>query len=208
MIAGWVVPMKYRAFLLFLPRRLLLVALVGLNLTASLAQAQKTEASVSFHCPVTQPNGEQPPRSNPPDKFPGWMAERNRAGDTLLLPDTRPERKFFYGNGKLWTVLPPRKITSGYLPEISDDAVLTVETDWWQMGHELLVLTGKRLDVAAGPLHASIVGKVGRFRGVDGPSHASATALLPTQGCWEITGKIYGRDDSALTFVVDVKDPK
>jgi hypothetical protein len=87
-------------------------------------------------------------------------------------------------------------------------SVLMVETDWWQMGHELVVLTAKRLDVAEELRRTGIVGKVGQFRDSDAPSHGLATAILSTEGCWEITGKIYGRDDSALTFVVDVKNPK
>lgn len=203
------VHMKFKAFLPSLFRGFLLPVVGGLVLTPSLAQTQKSEAVASFHCLVTQPNHQQPPRSNPPDNYPGWMAERNRGGDTLLLPaDTRPEQKFFHGNGKLWTVLPPRKIYSGYFPDLYDDPALAMETDWWQMGHELLVITGKRLDAHAGPLHVRGVGSAGASRGDDGPGHFLASVILPTQGCWEITGKIYGNDDSALTFVVDVRDPK
>jgi len=32
--------------------------------------------------------------------------------------------------------------------------------------------------------------------------------IFPTQGCWEITGKIYDIDDSTLTFVVEVRVPR
>lgn len=100
--------------------RTFLLVLGALALAANLAQAQRTEPR--FHCPVTQPNGEQPPPNSPPGKYPDWMRERNRAGDSLVLPaDTRPEQKFFHGNGKLWTVLSPRKISSGYSPALSDD---------------------------------------------------------------------------------------
>lgn len=85
--------------------------------------------------------------------------------------------------------------------------MLKVETDWWQTGHDLLVLTGKRLDAPAAPLRRGGVTKANDSRPA-GAGHYFATAILPTEGCWEITGKIYGRDDSALSFVVDVKSPK
>src|SRR5207249_7276156 len=95
--------MESKAYLLFL-----LPVLVGLSLTPSLAQTQKPNVGTSFRCPVTVPNSNEPPTSEPPSQFPAWVAERNREGDTLLMAETRPMRTSFHGNGKLWTILPPQ----------------------------------------------------------------------------------------------------
>jgi hypothetical protein len=193
--------MESRSSLLFL-----LPVLVGLSVTPSLAQTQKPDAAASFRCPVTVPNSNEPPSSEPPSKFPTWVAERNREGDTLLMA-TRPMRTSFHGNGKLWTILPPRVLRGGAFPEYGELA-REVQIDWWEMGRGLLTIKGTRLDGPAEPLHVEGWGRWGPLRGADGTSHVMATVIFPTEGCWEITGKIYDIDDSALTFVVEVRVPK
>src|SRR5574340_1058117 len=89
--------MKFRPSMFFI-----LSVWVGLSLTPSVAQSQRPDVPASFHCPVTVPNGNEPP-STPP----AWIAERNREGDTLLIADPHSLRRFFHGNGKLWTILRP-----------------------------------------------------------------------------------------------------
>ena len=194
--------MESRASLLFL-----LAALVGLNLTPSLAQTQKANVAASFRCPVTVPNSNEPPASEPPDQFPAWVAERNREGNTLLMAETRPKRTSFHGNGKLWTILPPRVLRGGAFPEYGESA-REVQIDWWEMGRGLLTIKGTRLDRPAGPLEVNSWGRSGPLAGADGISRVTATVIFPTQGCWEITGKIYDLDDSALTFVVEIRVPR
>ena len=77
---------------------------------------------------------------------------------------------------------------------ITPDGALEMKYPWFR-GAGLagkLIITGRRLDAAAPPLR------------VDIPSGSSvtgfqATALIfPTEGCWEITGKV---GDTAVTFV-------
>ena len=194
--------MKFNASLLFL-----VSVLLGLGVTPSLAQSQKPDVAASFRCPVTAPNSNEPPSSEPPSKFPTWVAERNREGDTLLMAETRPMRTSFHGNGKLWTILPPRVLRGGAFPEYGELA-REVQIDWWEMGRGLLTIKGTRLDGPAEPLHVERWGRWGPLRGADGTSHVMATVIFPTEGCWEITGKIYDIDDSALTFVVEVRVPK
>jgi len=196
--------MESRASLLFL-----LPVLVGFSLTPSLAQTQKAGVAASFRCPVTVPNSYFLPSRQPPRKFPAWVAERNREGDTLLMAETRPMRTSFHGNGKLWTILPPRVLRGGAFPEYGELA-REVQIDWWEIGRGLLTIKGTRLDGPAGPLHVNGWERFGPVRGAetDGISKVTATAIFPTQGCWEITGKIYDIDDSALTFVVEVRVTK
>jgi hypothetical protein len=239
--------MESRSSLLFL-----LPVLVGLSLTPCLAQTQKPDVAASFRCPVTVPNSNEPPNSEPPSEFPAWVAERNREGDTLvmagtgpmltsfwdvernpegdalLMAETRPMRTSFHGNGKLWTILPPRvgaSVERVSLEKYGEQAT-AVQIDWWEMGRGLLVIKGTRLDGPAGPLRveewwrgpiprgslASVPNKPatppGFVRAADGISQVMATVIFPTQGCWEITGKIYDIDDSALTFVVEVRVPR
>ena len=195
--------MKFRVSLSFL-----LPILVGLSLTPSLAQTQKPDVAASFRCPVTVPNSNEPPSSEPPSKFPAWVAERNREGDTLLMAETRPMRTSFYGNGKLWTTLPPHVLRGGVVPSLYGELARAVDIEWWEMGRGLVTIKGTRLDGPAGPVEVDNWARSGPLRGADGISRVGARVIFPTQGCWEITGKIYDIDDSALIFVVEVRVPK
>lgn len=185
--------MRFRASLFFL-----LSVSVGLSLTPSLAQSQKPDVTASFRCPVTLPNANEPPE--PPSKVPARIAERNREGVTLPLVDQRPERESFHGNGKLWTTLPPQVLPGGVIPALGDESARAVKMDWWQIGNRLLTIKGTRLDGHTVPPNRWSVPLFGADRHV--------TVIFPTQGCWEITGKIHGIDGSALTFVVEVRDPR
>jgi hypothetical protein len=186
-VSGWGC-MKFRASLFFL-----LSVSVGLSVTPSLAQSQP-DVTALFRCPVTVPNGNEPPEP-PPSKVPAWMAERNREGVTLRIVDPRPDRASFHGNGKLWTALPPQVLPGGVIPEEGDESARAVQIAWWQMGDRLLTIKGTRLDGPTVPPNQwHLFGR-----------HETATVIFPTQGCWEITMKIHGIDDSALTFVVKVR---
>jgi hypothetical protein len=65
---------------------------------------------------------------------------------------------------------------------------------WWWRPEKggSLEISGHRLDAPAAPLRASVP------IGYDG-QHFQATGLIfPTQGCWEVTGRV---GDASLTFV-------
>lgn len=125
-------------------------------------------------CPVTLPNGNAPPGERP----------------------TRAD----YGNGELFTGLPPDGIARMLPHEVQPDGSLRRKFFWWR-GPEIrgdLTLTGRRLDVPAPPLRAEIPEGYGL-------TGFQATALIfPAAGCWEVTGRA---GDGSLTFVILVVPP-
>jgi hypothetical protein len=199
--------MKFRTFLFFL-------LLVGFSLRPSLAQSQRPDRIASFRCPVTVPNGSEPPSAGPPSKFPVWVAERNHQGDTLLVNQMHGMKASFHGNGQLWTLLPPGGARWGVAPNADGTPARAMLMDWWKGNRGGLAITGRRLDGAAGPLH---VGERGGVNVVPSPwedgirhgiRHETTGVIFPGEGCWEITGKIDDISDSVLTFVVNVRFPK
>jgi hypothetical protein len=146
-------------------------------------------------CPVTQPNGKQPP--------PGAHVFGRGNGD--------------YGNDALWTSLwiwgegavlvPPTHI-------LPDGSFGPLKWAWWRGVPGQLVITGQRLDAPAPPLQAYGAGGVplhdppepsGEFGVVYSPTAFLPTGLVfPTAGCWEITARV---GDASLTFVTLVIAP-
>jgi hypothetical protein len=106
-----------------------------------------------------------------------------------------------YGNGKLWVggLWPGGVIAAG--PDFVDaDGAVDMKFGWWRAVPGQLRITGRRLDAAAPPLRADIPGGYG-------PTGFQATGVIfPTEGCWEVTGRV---GDSTLTFVTFVvKKPR
>jgi hypothetical protein len=126
-------------------------------------------------CPVTIANGDGPP------------GERAYAG--------------FHGNGALWTTLPIGGIDRGGTPE--PDGSTGQKYGWWTVGTKGgLAIEGRRLDaVAPAPLRA----RVNRgwpqtpFADVPGGRFWSSAVSFPTEGCWQVTGRVGA---TSLTFVV------
>jgi hypothetical protein len=86
-------------------------------------------------------------------------------------------------------------------PEFVDaDGAVDMKFGWWRAVPGQLRITGRRLDAAAPPLRADIPDGYG-------PTGFQATGvILPTVGCWEVTGSV---GDSTLTFVTFlVKKPR
>ncbi len=195
--------MKFRTFLFFLLS-------IGFSLRPSLAQSQKPDVTASFRCPVTVPNGSEPPSSEPPSKFPAWIAERNRQGDTLLFNQMHGMKASFHGNEKLWTLLPPDGGRWGVAPNADGTPARAMQIDWWKGDRGGLAITGRRLNGPAGPLHVGGRGqtRINSSPWADGISHVTTDVIFPHEGCWEIKGKIDDISDSVLTFVVNVRFPK
>jgi hypothetical protein len=132
-------------------------------------------------CPVTQPNGVQPP------------AEANVFG----------RGNGDYGNAYLWTSLwmwgegvvqapdDGRILPDGTIPEL--------KWAWYQFVPGKLTIEGRRLDAPAPPLQASMVDGYG-----DVGFHPTGLTF-PSDGCWEITGQVEGWP--SLTFIVLVVYP-
>jgi len=133
---------------------------------------------------------------------PGWAHSTQEAP---LEASCRVSVPNFFGNGKLWTSLWPDGTVifrPGGPGDISADGSLSMKWPWWRGTRGKLTIEGKRLDGSALPLPAYIP------EGYGDTGFQSTALIFPTEGCWEVTGKV-GED--SLTFVprvVRMKDEK
>ncbi len=101
----------------------------------------------------------------------------------------------YHGNGALFTVLWPDGNISIGPQNVEPDGSLSMKFVWWRGMKGQLMIEGRRLDAVAPPLRADIPDG-------HGDSGVQASALIfPTEGCWEVTGRV---GDAALTFVTRV----
>jgi hypothetical protein len=106
----------------------------------------------------------------------------------------------YHGNGVLWTALPPGGIDKGGTPE--PGGWTSQKYPWWTVGTTgELTIQGWRVDAPAPPLRARIGSGVPEtpFAAVPGGRFWSSGIYFPTEGCWQVTGRV-GR--TSLTFVV------
>jgi hypothetical protein len=158
---------------------ILVVTLAAAAGNGSAFPATPAANGTPFECPVTKPNGVHAPENQP------------SPGD--------------YGNDALWTNLAMWSQQPG-LVEVPDDQhlradgwVVEMKWAWWRFEPGKLTIEGRRLDATAPPLFADIPDGYGdRGFQVSGIS-------FPTDGCWEITGRL---GDDSLTFVVLVVYPE
>jgi hypothetical protein len=139
-------------------------------------QSVAAPAAGPEQCPVTMPNGNGPP------------GERRSSSH--------------HGNGALWTGLPADDgIDRGGVPE--PDGSTSQRYLWWTAGTEGgLAIEGRRLDTAvAAQLRARIDSGVPDtpFADVPDGSFWSSSISFPTEGCWQVTGRV---GTASLTFVV------
>jgi hypothetical protein len=112
-----------------------------------------------------------------------------------------PFGEFWYGTPALWTLLRPDGTWSG-LPY--QDGAYTQKVFWWSQGYDWkspLTLTGRRIDGPAPPIRASTA--TNAFA-EDIGSSILVGVEIPAGGCWEITGRLKGKE---LHFVVWVYEP-
>jgi hypothetical protein len=146
---------------------------------ASTSQPVAAPAADPKRCPVTIANGNGPPGERPSPQH--------------------------HGNGALWTVLPPDGIDKGGTPE--PDGSTSQKYPWWTVGTTgELTIQGRRVDASAAPLRARINSGVPEtpFAEVPGGRFWSSGIYFPTEGCWQVTGRV-GR--TSLTFVVFMATP-
>lgn len=112
---------------------------------------------------------------------------------------------FNYGNASLRAHLWPQgTLLAGILPDggtwatTDRDGSISAKLGWWRgpPGGKL-VITGRRLDGPASPLHAHVPAGYGS-RGFQ-----PAGVTFSTAGCWQVVGKV---GHAKLTFVVKVSN--
>lgn len=128
-------------------------------------------------CPVTEPNGAVPPGEDP-----------DFASNVL-------------GSGEIWVGLYPAGTVvfepGGPGGRDPVDGSLGMKFWWWRGVPGELEITGRRLDGDAPPMSASIPDGYGQT------GFQASALIFPTEGCWEVTGRL---EDATLTFVTRVVD--
>jgi hypothetical protein len=111
-----------------------------------------------------------------------------------LTPPGEQPYPTHHGNGILWTGLWPGGVL---VPpqNVRPDGWLTFNWWWWRGEPGQLTIQGRRLDTPAPPLRAEIP------EGFGDSGYQDSWLIFPSEGCWEVTGKL---GDSELTFVTFV----
>jgi len=101
------------------------------------------------------------------------------------------------GNGSLWVGgLWPHGVVIMTKGDVGPGGKLGMKFGWYRLASGYLTITGRRLDAPAPPASGLT------FRGSYGTTGFNASGVIfPTEGCWQITGRV-GR--VALTFVTFV----
>jgi hypothetical protein len=115
-------------------------------------------------------------------------------------PNERPLPLHHHGNSSLWTVLGASGVTTIQPRDVQADDTLKLKAPWWRAVSGDLAIEGRRLDAPALPLRAQIP---------EGPEERvlqTVVMLFPTEGCWEVTGKVGTASLTFVTYVVKVPD--
>ena len=97
-----------------------------------------------------------------------------------------------HGNGKLWTALWPHNVVIATGDEIKPDGRIGMKWPWYRGVSGRLHIEGRRLDGTAPPVTADII------RAYGDSGFQPSGIYFPTEGCWEITGRV---GTAELTFV-------
>jgi hypothetical protein len=95
----------------------------------------------------------------------------------------------------LWTLLWPNGDILITQNPLDPDGALGMKFPWWRGIRGQLTIEGRRLDTPAPPLTAHVPDGYGKT------GFQASGLIFPTDGCWEIIGRV---DGASLTFVVRV----
>jgi len=157
---------------------LFVVGVLSLAMLASEA-CIGSKTSGSYVCRTTSPNGSVSPERH---KFSARAEVELQGGN--------------HGNGAISTALWPDgrvEFRPGGPGFVDPDGSLRMKWPWWHRAKGALTIEGRRLDAPAPPLRTTLP--------PDKPDHVGMHPmyfLFPTEGCWEITGRV---GDAKLTFV-------
>jgi hypothetical protein len=105
-----------------------------------------------------------------------------------------------YGNGSLWVgALWPHGVVIITPGQINPDGSMGMKFGWWRATTGFLTITGRRLDEPAPPLSAQASGYA--LTGFD-----ASGVTFPTEGCWQVTGKVGPVTLTFVTFVIEAQN--
>jgi hypothetical protein len=117
-------------------------------------------------------------------------------------PPGMPPASRRHGNGALWVDLWPNNRILATAPNyLHPDGSISMKFPWWRGVAGKLTIEGHRLDAPAPPLKASVpngYGEIGfQASGID----------FPSEGCWQITGRVGDASLTFVTLVIAVRTP-
>jgi hypothetical protein len=125
-------------------------------------------------CPVTKP-----------------IAAPPEIGDRLFGSEVA------FGNSDLWV---GGLGTDGLIPAddrfVESDGSIGWKFGWWRIASGVLTITGQRLDGPAPPVRASVPD------GYGSEGFQASGVNFPTEGCWQVSGRVGGAELTFVTFVL------
>ena len=157
---------------------LALALLMPIRAKAAPQSTRSQGANGSATCPVTVPRKDAPP---------------NEGGNFFEPGASHSKPTLSVGLWPDGTVV----FQPGGPGSIEPDGSLSMKFPWWREAglRGRLTIHGRRLDAPAPPLRAHIPW------GYGDTGFQSTALILPTEGCWEVTGQVA---DTRLTFVTHV----
>ena len=143
--------------------------------------AAPTAAGGGAGCPVTLPNRSPAPTTGPEPSARGF----NHGDDRLRA-------QLYWPRGVVRAGLQP---DGGSMAIVEANGAVSLKLGWWRGTPGRLVITGRRLDGPAPPVHAHVPGGYGRL------GFQPTGITFRTVGCWRVTGRV---GDATLTFVLRV----
>ena len=118
------------------------------------------------------------------------------------VPSSKPWREGLfgwqraYGNGSLWVgALWPHGVVIVTPDDVELDGRLGMKFGWYRLTSGFLTITGRRLDAPAPPAS-------GRASGYGLTGFNASGVIFPTEGCWQVTGRVGRVTLTFVTFVI------
>ena len=99
-----------------------------------------------------------------------------------------------HGNGSLWVAMPPSNVV---VTESSSGGTIQTKYPWWRSVAGTLRIEGRRLDGPAAGLRATDVPD-----GYGATGFQASAVTFPTEGCWEVTGRVGTASLTLVTLVL------
>ena len=105
-----------------------------------------------------------------------------------------------YGNDELWVGgLGEAGVIDARPAFVAEDGSIGWKLGWWRIASGALQISGRRLDGPAPPLEAGVPD------GYGSTGFQASGVSFPTEGCWEVTGRVGDAQLTFVTFVIDLQ---